>query len=375
MITDASFLRNIKEDVLSQWETISRASFPAASDKSRSAVRDHLPQLMDFLCDVLEEQIHDQPRELSRTHGKQRFAFGDYTLTQVMGEYSILKRIIYLKVDMQNDVSSKQFDIIDRFFDSASAIAATEFARLREAELLKTAEALVKTNRDLERFTAIAAHDLKSPLATMVSYVDMLKRVSMPPEKRIDVLNKVESIGMRSLTLVDHILDYSRLGHDQIHFIQVNLSKLINQVCENLEQDIKLSGAKVYVTGEQVFEADPNLMIQLLQNLLSNSIKYRHPERDPHIHVMGEILENSIVIQIVDNGLGFDPSYSEEIFEPFKRAHDDRKIKGSGIGLATCQRIVELHNGKIWAESKENEGSIFYIKLPRLSEYKTPLEI
>jgi signal transduction histidine kinase len=169
-------------------------------------------------------------------------------------------------------------------------------------------------------------------------------------------------------TLIDALLSYSLLtGGERRESKRVNLDEALQSVLTNLDEQINASRAIVTHDPLPVVFGDFNHMMQLLQNLISNAVKYRRPEAPPHIHLSSALEHNSVLLSVRDDGQGFDPRYAETIFAPFKRLHG-REVPGAGIGLATCKRIVELYDGRIWAESTGTDcGATFWFTLPRFS--------
>jgi signal transduction histidine kinase len=144
----------------------------------------------------------------------------------------------------------------------------------------------------------------------------------------------------------------------------VNLEDVLNLVVANLSEQIRESSAVITNSPLPIVHSDPGYVEQLLQNLVSNSLKYRQPDISPRIHVSSRFENNFALLSVCDNGEGFDPKHAEMIFAPFKRLHG-REVPGSGVGLASCKRIVERHQGRIWAESLGlNSGATFWFTLP-----------
>ncbi len=364
-MTPRCFLRNDKETLLSKWEAVARAELPAAREtQSRKAVRDHLPELVDALCEVIESRKFEPPKAISRTHGRQRFSFGDYTLAQVITEYSLLKNLVFDLVAANESLSLDEFRLIDLFFDSAMTTAATEFAKLRELDLKKSALKLLESNTDLERFAAVAAHDLRSPAATIVGYAELLMSKAEPHPELLKIVSVVDRTAKRMIQLIDQLLIYTKLGASTSIPTSFSLASSVDDALGSSHAEIREARAKIHVGPLPQMTGDSVLMTQLFQNLIANSLKFRSPNRECEIWIEASLAADRLQIQFKDNGIGFKPNLREFIFEPFKRAHDNSKIQGSGIGLATVQRIVKLHHGSISAEGVENEGAVFRMSFP-----------
>lgn len=354
-----------REKILSVWESISREKFPSASDKSRANIRNHLPQLLDALCLVLKNGVLQPPKELSKIHGRQRFSFGDYSLDHVLGEYWLLKTVLFDHLEEKQILELSDFRLINRFFEAAATSAACEFTKLGENELKQSGRLLLISNQDLERFAAIAAHDLKSPISTIYSYAQLgAEDTEANPTEAKNRFETIQRISLRMIHLIDQLLEYTKFGESSLAKTNFPLSKSAEEALANLEKAIAEAKAQVTVENLPELIGDQVLFSQLFQNLIANSLKFRAEDRPSKINVGGFVKNNVIQIQVKDNGVGFDPNYQEEIFKPFKRGANSKGIKGSGLGLATVQKIVDLHGGTITAVGKLGEGAEFTIEIP-----------
>lgn len=343
----------------------SREMFPTFSDKSRAAIRDHVPQLMDTLCDMIETGEHEDPTKLSKIHGQQRHTFHDCTLEQVIKEYWLLKKIIFDDLESIETTNIADLRVINRFFESAATTAAVEFTRLREEELQRVVRHLASSNADLERFAAIAAHDLRSPIATIIGYSDLaVDMAEDDPREAIRKFKTIKDISVRMIGLVDQLLQYSKIGKSKINSKTFSLSNAAEEAMVNLGKYILESKAEIIVDSMPNLTGDPVLFSQLFQNLIANSLKFKSEKRPCKITISAR-KENGIVkIKVKDNGVGFDPTKNLEIFEPFERGDNIQGIKGSGLGLATVKKILDLHGGYISATGTVEQGAEFTIEVP-----------
>ncbi|WP_339816253.1 ATP-binding protein [uncultured Imperialibacter sp.] len=225
-------------------------------------------------------------------------------------------------------------------------------------------------NEEMEQFTYIASHDLQEPLNTILGITEVLKLPSAKSgardfEKGLDYISfSVERLKM----LIKGLLDYSRIGR-QLAVEQVRCEEVIKNVASDLRSAVSESGAKLII-DESVRDMDPVAVFpldfnQLFQNLISNAIKFRSPAVRPVIEVSVKERSDFFEFLVKDNGIGIDKDNLDKIFVIFKRAHSDTSYQGTGIGLAFCKKIVELHGGKIWVESKAGSGSSFYFTISR----------
>jgi PAS domain S-box-containing protein len=225
-------------------------------------------------------------------------------------------------------------------------------------------EELVRSNEDMQRFAYVAAHDLRSPLNAALNLCRLAGRQleGKVGEEEASLL----SLSVQNLERLSHlmqdILSYSEMGYAPQQRVPVTLEEPLNIALQNLEHHIKENGADVISGVLPLVRADRTQMVMVFQNLISNAIKYRR-EDEPRIRIEAVQEGTHWLLSVTDNGEGFKPEYASSIFEPFKRLHG-QKVPGSGIGLATCKRVIERLGGRIWAESTPGTGSTFYFTLP-----------
>jgi light-regulated signal transduction histidine kinase (bacteriophytochrome) len=226
-------------------------------------------------------------------------------------------------------------------------------------------EALRKSNDDLNQFAYAASHDLQEPLRLVALYSQILQKKC---EDRLDpqaeqYISYVISGAHRMETLLQDLLAYSQVGSSgEGPAGPVVSSEALQKALLNLQASIDQSGATVTWNGLPTLHAHEIRLVQLLQNLVGNAIKYRGPE-PPKVHVDAERRPGNWLFSIQDNGIGIKPEYAQQIFGIFKRLHGGT-YPGTGIGLAICERIVKSYGGQIWVESSPGNGSTFYFTLP-----------
>jgi PAS domain S-box-containing protein len=224
---------------------------------------------------------------------------------------------------------------------------------------------LVGSNEDLQRFAYVAAHDLRTPLSAALNLSHLLQRRiedRLDDEERQMFRISVESLE-RLDTLMGDILTFSEMGNAPQQLRLISLDEPLQMALANLRHHIQYHGATITVGELPQVSSDRTQMVMVFQNLIGNALKYRRTEA-PHIRIEAVQQEISWQVSVADNGQGFKPEYASTIFEPFKRLHG-KDIKGSGIGLATCKRIVERSGGHIWAASTPGQGSTFFFTIPR----------
>ena len=234
------------------------------------------------------------------------------------------------------------------------------------AHLKESALKLERSNQELEDFAYIASHDLQEPLRKIIAFSDRLlaRHGDALAQQRVEYFKRIQHAARRMQTLIDNILDFSRVTTRAQPFTAINLTSVVQEVLNDLEIQIARTGGQVKVEPLPTIEADPTQIRLLLQNLISNALKYQRPEQPPIVEIRGKIEEAQCQLTVADNGIGFDEKYLEQIFTIFQRLHGRSSYEGTGIGLAICRKIVERHNGSITARSTPNLGSVFSILLP-----------
>ncbi len=237
--------------------------------------------------------------------------------------------------------------------------------KLTEEELEKRTKELSRSNEELKQFAYVASHDLQEPLRMVTAY---LTRLESNCSDKLDDKGKlylgfaVEG-GLRARNLVQDLLSFSRIDAQGRQFKDTDMEGVMNVVTGNLALQIKEQRAMVTHGPLPHLMADDGQMVQLLQNLVSNGIKFR-AEEDPKVRVECTRQGKDWHFVVQDNGIGLDQQYSDKIFVIFQRLHTKEEYPGSGIGLAISKKIVERHGGRIWVESEVGKGSSFHFTLP-----------
>ena len=234
----------------------------------------------------------------------------------------------------------------------------------RTQELLRSNEALRQSNDDLNQFAYAASHDLQEPLRMVALYSQLLQRkyFGKLDANADQYISYVVGGARRMEMLLKDLLTYSQTGSSAEGPAEtVDFTDVIRKVLLNLQASVEQSGAMITWDAIPAVHAHEIRLVQLLQNLVGNAIKYRG-EDAPRIHISAEWQETEWVLSVQDNGIGIAPEYAQQIFKIFKRLHG-QDYPGTGIGLAICQRIVETYGGRIWVESK-GKGSCFHFTLP-----------
>ncbi|MEM6723047.1 MAG: ATP-binding protein [Bacteroidota bacterium] len=234
-----------------------------------------------------------------------------------------------------------------------------------QIQIEKHAEDLELSNEALEHFAHIASHDLKEPLRTISSFTDLIsKRLNSNSDKvTLGYLQFVKEGAIRMNEMIDGILHFSKIRGSILKKEEVNLNKILKKIKINLGALIQEKNGKVKFDQLPTLIGDKAQINILFQNLIQNGLKYNHSPK-ARIRVSYVQMNEELIINVQDNGIGIEKDKVSRIFKMFKRLHTQSEIPGTGIGLALCKKIVERHNARIWVESIHNEGANFRIAWP-----------
>ena len=242
------------------------------------------------------------------------------------------------------------------------------FTEIRQAneQLKATQTQLVRSNQELELFAYVASHDLQEPLRKISSFTKLLAEDYQGhlDAEADEYIAYIIDGALRMQNQIDDLLTYSRVSRDELRKEPTELGKVVGQVLEDLSVTIEENNAAIAASSLPTVQANPRQMVQLLQNLISNGIKF-HGEAPPRIQIEAQLQPEQWLISVRDNGIGINPKFARRIFEIFQRLHSRTEYAGTGIGLAICRKIVERHGGRIWVESELGQGATFYFTLPR----------
>lgn len=237
-----------------------------------------------------------------------------------------------------------------------------------QIEIKRYAEELERSNADLKMFASVASHDLKSPLRKIRQLGDILLESyeTTSVERGKDILERISKNAEQLSQLIDSVLEFSDLETTPKLFEPCDLKQVLEKVVENLEVQTREAGAKIIIKGLPVIDGEPQLFYQLFQNIVSNALKFRRDNVGPVINISSSYCDDTKRwrIDVSDNGIGIAEKYFDRIFQPFERLHGKSDIEGSGIGLATCQRIVNRFNGEISVRNNPENGATFVVILP-----------
>lgn len=240
---------------------------------------------------------------------------------------------------------------------------------VRETELAAQKAHLEQVNQDLESFSYTVSHDLKSPLRNLIGLSTLLKRklklLSAAPE--LEMADALHLNAQKMNHLVEDILAFSRAGQSSINVRQLEMTEMFRSVYQELQKLEKGRNVTFHLENLPPAVGDPALIRQVINNLLSNALKYTRNRPVAEIWVKAEATDGGAVYVVQDNGAGFDEQWKDKLFTAFQRLHDDADFEGNGVGLSFVYKIIQRHEGRIWAQGKPDQGAAFYFTLPMQS--------
>ncbi len=254
-----------------------------------------------------------------------------------------------------------------------------------QQKMQASVDELRRSNESLEGFAYVASHDLQEPLRKINTLGDLLQSRygdALPPPA-VGMLGRMQGAATRMSSLIDDLLTYSRVSARPLNRTTVDLQAVLRDVVADLDVTLREKGAVVHYANLPVLQADPLMMRQLFQNLLSNAVKFSKAGTAPEVHISGRVAApedgrlpgieglasgNYHLIEVRDNGVGFDPQYAKRIFQIFQRLHGRTEYPGTGVGLSIVQKLVDVHGGRIVAEGRVGEGATFRVALPAAPE-------
>ncbi|GAB4094305.1 sensor histidine kinase [Flaviaesturariibacter terrae] len=351
-----------------------------------SAVRNPEGRVIDFRIDMIN-RAYTQLVGLTEEQTVGKTFLTLFPGARQNGAFDLLVRVVDQR-QAERDEMPYRDEKINAWYDLAASplepdgilVAFTDITnrKLLQIQLEEKIDELKRSNQSLEEFAYAASHDLQEPLRKIHFFADRLKATLEPGSERADMFARMESATARMRDLIDDLLSYSRLNVVPESFVDLSLSEIVQKVLQDLERSVEESGARIDVDPLPVVRADERQMRQLFQNLLSNALKYRTPERSPVISVRYRICTDKdletfhlphessgyFLVEVTDNGIGFEQQYADKIFQVFQRLHGRREYEGSGVGLAIARKVVINHRGVLTAEGHPGEGATFRVFLP-----------
>ena len=233
-------------------------------------------------------------------------------------------------------------------------------------QLRKLNELLKEAYDELDTFSFTISHDLRTPLSSIKNYTEIIleDHGHELSEDARQLFDKVVRGTNKMASLIKNVLHYSRVGRATIEVNPIDMHKLLHEIREELLAPYRDRDIEFNIKNTPPISGDKTMIMQLFSNLAGNAVKYSTNAQVPRIEIDGEVKDGTINYTVTDNGIGIDMKHANRVFELFKRLDNVREIEGSGVGLAIAKRIVDKHQGKIWLESKPNNGTKFYVSIP-----------
>jgi len=276
--------------------------------------------------------------------------------------------VVFSRWSLRRDEQDRPAAILETNNDITRRKRGEEEIRALNRELASRSTELEGKNKELEAFAYSISHDLRAPLRHMSGYAELLqkKASSVLDEKSRRYMLMILESAKRMGNLIDDLLAFSRLGRAETQKTLVNLEQLVKEALSEIRQDTAGRNIVWKIGTLPNFYGDRSMLRLVFVNLLSNAVKFTRTRAQAQIEVgYTEADKNEVVVFIRDNGVGFDMKYENKLFGVFQRLHSSQTFEGTGIGLATVQRIVQRHGGRVWAEGLVDNGATFYFSAPR----------
>lgn len=236
-----------------------------------------------------------------------------------------------------------------------------------EGQVERGTQELKEAVDELEAFAYSVSHDLRAPLRAISGFSEILVRDAPPglDEKSLLYLNRIYRNCLHMGALIDDLLEFSRVGRSQLVDQEIEVRDVVWRCVQDLGESHGGDLPQIEVGALPTCRGDWHLLKQVFTNLISNAIKYSRESRPPYIEVTATASANEVIYAVSDNGVGFDMAFAGQLFQVFQRLHRAEDYEGTGVGLALCQRIVNRHGGRIWAEAELGRGATFFVALPR----------
>ncbi len=312
-------------------------------------------------------------------------AGADAFISKPYDENFLLNRIKYLLQNTESDKVQSDVGKVNLLFENVNyeinsdkkqiidlLLSVYEAAVLRNNELLsiktqleESNQSLKQANDDLTSFAHTVSHDLKSPLAAIMGFSELLvlNNRCQSCSEEFSYMDAINKSSKNMLNLINDLLNFAKSGKVEVEKTEINLSEIVKEVASEIAQRNSKQEVQLEIENEVKAVADPKLLRIVFDNLLGNAFKYSEKKEKSLVSFGQSVQFGKTIYWIKDNGAGFDPSKSDKLFQPFQRLHSSAEFKGTGVGLSTVKRIIERHGGQIWAESEIGLGSTFYFTL------------
>lgn len=292
---------------------------------------------------------------------------GNYSIRAPSGGNDEIGTLSVAYNDMLEHIEKMQHDLHDANVELEARVKrrTAELQNANNALEVKTEE-LSRSNQELGQYAYVASHDLQEPLRTITNYVGLLeeKYTGQTDEETQLYIRFIVKSATTMRTLISHLLEFSRIGRNVV-FVPVDCNKMLKELLDDMGESVREAGVNIVITPLPTITANAIELRQLFQNLISNAIKFRKRDTQPEIRIKCTEGTAEWLFSVKDNGIGMEKKYQDKIFVIFQRLHNSSEYPGTGIGLATCKKIVSLHGGIIWVESSPGEGSTFFFTISK----------
>ncbi len=337
--------------------------------------------LLDYIGNTLEEVnfsvwkdiLHPEDLQIVSNLLDDKYAHGDTFIPLEVrirekrsGDYRWHTGAFIAMQDEDGSVTSWNSFMVDIEARKQMEQALKDNKDLKEAQgrLEEKVKELNESNMQLAQFAYIASHDLQEPLRKISFYSDMLSKrfADNMPAEALPFFQSLISATERMRELIHDVLTYSTV--EKTLFVKADLNEILKTTLDDLEIAINKKNALITIAFLPVIDCIPIQIRQVFDNLISNALKFQQPDVQPQIHISADVADGILTMSFRDNGIGFEEKYMHRMFDLFQKLHSGEKYKGTGIGLALCRKILDIHRGTINAISKPGEGATFIISLP-----------
>lgn len=376
----AKLLAHLKEEILQKWEALARKKIPAAKDESHLVLRNSLPHFLDLLVETLasakSEIKSEKKSESSGDHAEDRANQPEYTLTEVIYEYRILRAVIIECLESKSTVDSQSLKVIHEFLDIGIQDSAVRYTELEAANVanLKDIEAdkdeAERANEAKSSFLANMSHEIRTPLGAIMGFVGLLQDPELSQKEISNYLSIIDRNSIHLLRIIDDILDLAKVesGKMTIEKIRFSLTEFLTEFSSIMGFKAHESGISFEFTAETLLPefviSDPTRLRQILSNMVGNAIKFTEKGQ---VDLTVVFNNNILRFKVRDTGRGISPEQRPKLFQIFSQADSSttRKFGGSGLGLVLARKISQALGGDFnLIESEIGKGSTFEASIP-----------
>ena len=350
---DPIFVRDMS-DVITYWN---RGAQELYGWTDKQAIGRHSRELLQTIFPAPLEDIRAELLQNNRWEGELKKTKADGTRVVVASRWSL-----------RRDAQARPVAILETNNDITERKRREQEIESLNQELAKRSTELEAINKELEAFAYSVSHDLRAPLRHMAGYTELLQKKASPivDEKSKHYMAMILDSAKRMGDLIDDLLAFSRIGRAETQKTLVNLAQLVKEALAEVRQDTVGRNIAWKIGALPEFYGDRSMLKLVLVNLISNAVKFTRTRPQAEIEIgCANGNKDDLVVFVRDNGVGFDMKYVNKLFGVFQRLHDSDAFEGTGIGLATVQRIIHRHGGKVWAEGAVDGGAAFYFSAPR----------